>query len=174
VSGTSNAEVKELAAGLSRLELAEGQGEALLARYINYVDWLERAATRSRRAHYAMRLTAAVGGVAVTSMSSAEVLGDPASAVKWILLGTSLAVGVALALDGFLNLGERWRHYRRSVEILKSQGWRLIQRTNPYTDLNDEQAARMFAARVEDLIEEETAGYVRGPGRPASAPTATT
>ena len=62
-------------------------------------------------------------------MSSAEVLGDPAAAVKWILLGTSLAVGVALALDGFLNLGERWRHYRRAVELLKSQGWRLVQRT---------------------------------------------
>ena len=41
-----------------------------------------------------------------------EVLGDPAAGVKWVLLGTSLLVGVALAVDGFLNLGERWRHYR--------------------------------------------------------------
>lgn len=173
MAARSNNEVVDLAAALARLALPEGQQQALQARYIRYVDWLERAATRSRRAHYAMRLTAAVGGVLVTSMSSAEVLGDPVSIVKWILLGTSLAVGVALALDGFLNLGERWRHYRRSAEILKSQGWRLIQRTEPYTGLADEDAARMFAARVEDLIDDETGGYIRGPARPAATPTAT-
>jgi hypothetical protein len=56
-----------------------------------------------------MRLTAAIGAVVVTSVSSAEVLGDPAGAVKWILLGTSLAVSFGLAVDGCLNLGEGWR-----------------------------------------------------------------
>ncbi|MCA1678296.1 MAG: DUF4231 domain-containing protein [Actinobacteria bacterium] len=91
---------------------------------------------------------------------------------KWILLGTSLAVGVALALDGFLNLGERWRHYRRAVEVLKSQGWRLVQRTDPYTSLSDADAARAFAANVEDLIDEESGGFIRGPARPATTTTA--
>ena len=147
------------------------QQQALQARYISYIDWLERAAVRSRRGHYLMRMTAAVGGVIVASMSSAEVLGDPAAAVKWILLGTSLAVGVSLAVDGFLNLGERWRHYRRSVEALKSQGWRFVQRTGAYAGLADADAARAFAATVEDLIDEETGSYVKGPARPAAAPT---
>ncbi len=167
-----NKEVKELAAALNSLNMPDIQKEALQARYIAYVDWLERAATGSRRGHYLMRLIAAVGGVIVTSMSSAEVLGDPPDAVRWILLGTSLAVGIALALDGFLNLGERWRHYRRAAETLKSQGWRLVQRTDPYSNLSDTDAARAFAGRVEDLIGEETSGYVRGPARPAAAPPA--
>ncbi len=173
MSGARKSEAEELADALDRLDLSELQQQALKARYISYIEWLERAATRSRRAHYTMRLTAVVGGVIVTSMSSAEVLGDPAGAVKWILLGTSLAVGVALALDGFLNLGERWRHYRAAVEGLKSQGWRLIQRTDPYANLSDQDAARVFAARVEDLIDDETGGYIRGPARPASTPTTT-
>lgn len=171
MSATTNTEVEALAAALARLELSDAQQAAVQARYISYVDWLERAAVRSRRAHYALRLTAVVGGVVVTSMSSAEVLGDPVAAVKWILLATSLAVGIALAIDGFLNLGERWRHYRRSVEILKSQGWRFVQRTDPYRTLSDSDAARVFAARIEDLIDEETGGYIQGPARPATAPT---
>lgn len=174
MSATPKSEVEELADALAKLELTELQQQALQARYVNYVDWLERAATRTRRAHYAMRITAAVGGVVVTSMSSAEVLGDPPAAVRWILLGTSLAVGIALALDGFLNLGERWRHYRAAVEGLKSQGWRFVQRTEPYANLSDTDAAQAFAARVEDLIDEETGGYVRGPARPAAAPTSGT
>ncbi|MEA2475781.1 MAG: hypothetical protein QOE06_3696 [Thermoleophilaceae bacterium] len=171
MSGPRNSEVAALADALANLELPEMQRQALQARYISYIGWLERAATRSRRAHYLMRLTAAIGGVIVTAMSSAEVLGSPAGAVKWILLGTSLTVGVALAFDGFLNLGERWRHYRRAVEALKSQGWRLVQRTEPYLSLSDADAARTFAARVEDLIDEESGGYVRGPARPAAGPT---
>jgi len=164
-------EAHELADAFDKLELTDLQQQALKARYIAYIEWLERAATRSRRGHYAMRLTAATGGVIVTSMSSAEVLGDPPSVVRWILLATSLAVGVALVVDGFLNLGERWRHYRAAVEGLKSQGWRFVQRTEPYTDLSDADAARAFAARVEHLIDEETGGYVSGPARPAAAPT---
>ena len=162
-----------LAGALDALDLPDVQRQQLKARYIDYTDWLERAATGSRRAHYTMRLTAAVGSVIVTSMSSAEVLGSPPRVVSWILLGTSLAVGVALAVDGFLNLGERWRHYRAAVEGLKSQGWRFVQRTAPYTNLSDTDAARAFAARIEDLIGEEIGGYVQGPSRPAMAPTTT-
>lgn len=162
-----NDEVTDLEEAIARLDLSDTQHRALRARYIGYVDWLERAALRSRRGHYVMRMTAAVGGVIVASMSSAEVLGNPGGAVKWILLGTSLAVGVSLAVDGFLNLGERWRHYRRSVEALKSQGWRFVQRTDRYAGLDDRAAALMFAAAVEDLIDEETGSYVKGPAKPS-------
>ncbi len=166
-----NSEVTDLAEAIARLDLSDTQQRALQARYIGYVDWLERAALRSRRGHYVMRMTAAVGGVIVASMSSAEVLGNPGGAVKWILLGTSLAVGVSLAVDGFLNLGERWRHYRRSVEALKSQGWRFVQRTDDYDGLADDKAARRFAAKVEDLIDEETGSYVKGPALPTAKPS---
>jgi hypothetical protein len=167
-----NQEVAELAAALARLELPHGQ-EALQARYVSYVDWLERAAIRSRRGHYVMRLTAVIGGVIVTSMSSAEVLGDPGAAVQWILLGTSLAVGMALGVDGLLNLGDRWRHYRRASEMFKSQGWRFIQRTGDYAHLSDADAVRAFATKIEDLIDEETGGYISGPAQTKAASAGT-
>ncbi len=91
--------------------------------------------------------------------------------MKWVLLGTSLLVGVALAVDGFLNLGERWRHYRIAAEGLKSQDWRFIQGTEPYGSADVAQNARAFAGRVEELIDAETGGYVNGPARTAATPT---
>jgi hypothetical protein len=45
-----------------------------------------------------------------------------------------------------LNLGECSCHYRRAVEALKSQGWRLVQRTDPYINLSDPDAARASRA----------------------------
>src|SRR4029077_13398303 len=135
-------------------------------RYLYYVKWLESNATGSRRGHYTMRLIAAVGSVIVTSMSSAQVLGSAPRVVSGILLGASLAIGVALAIDGFLNLGDRWRHYRAAVELLKSQGWRFIQRTAPYAGLTDTDAARAFAGDVEDLIDKAIGEYVKIQSRP--------
>jgi hypothetical protein len=165
--------VQALTKALDALDLPDAQREQLKARYLDYVGWLESNATGSRRGHYTMRLIAAVGSVVVTSMSSAQVLGSAPRVVSWILLGTGLAIGVALAIDGFLNLGDRWRHYRAAVERLKSQGWRFIQRTAPYAGLSDTDAARAFAADVDDLIDNEISAYVNGPSRPAAPSTPT-
>lgn len=65
----TTSEADELAAALDKLELTDLQQQALKARFIACIKWLERAATRNRRGHYAMRLTATTGGVVVTSMS---------------------------------------------------------------------------------------------------------
>lgn len=157
--------------GLDALELPEIQRNQLKARYIDYIDFLERNATGSRRGHYATRLTAGIGSVIVTSLSGAKVLGNPPSVFSWILLVTSIAVGIALAVDGFLNLGERWRHYRAAVEGLKGQGWRFIQRTAPYAGLSDTDAAQKFAEHVEDLIRDEIGEYVQGPALPGPPST---
>jgi hypothetical protein len=170
VASTDGTEVKAIADALDALDLPEAQRQHLKARYLDYVSWLQHNATGSRRWHYAMRLIAAIGGVVVVSMSSAQVLGDAPRFVSWILLGTSLTIGVTLAVDGFLNLGERWRHYRAAAEGLKSQGWRFIQRTAPYENLSDTDAAHMFARDVEDLIAKEISAYVKGPSRPAPPP----
>ena len=170
MASTDGTEFKAIDKALDALDLPDVQRRHLKARYIEYVGGLPGIARGSRRWHYALRLIAAIGGVVVVSMSSAQVLGNAPRFVSWILLGTSLAIGVTLAIDGFLNLGERWRHYRAAAEGLKSQGWRFIQRTAPYETLNDTDAARMFARDVEDLIAKEISEYVKGPSRPAPPP----
>jgi uncharacterized protein DUF4231 len=170
VPKADNTEVEAIGKALDALDLPDVQRQQLKARYLDYVVWLQSNATGSRRWYYTMRLIAAVGSVVVASMSSAQVLGSPPRIVAWILLGTSLGTGVALAIDGFLNLGERWRHYRAAAEILKSQGWRFIQRTAPYDNLDDTDAARRFAGDVEELIAKEIGEYVKGPSRPAPPP----
>jgi hypothetical protein len=165
-------DVTLLREAFAALELPEAQRRQLESRYIEYVAWLERNASGSRRWHYAFRLTAIVGSVLVTSMSSAEVLGSPSRAISWTLLATRLAVGVAISVDGFLNLGERWRHYRGAVERLKSEGWTFIQRAAPYDQASDVEVVHAFATAVENLIRDENSEYITGPARPAiGAPT---
>ena len=54
----------------------------------------------------------------------------------------------------------RWRHYRRTVEALKSEGWQFFQLSGPYANMTHVQAYPAFAARVEELSREEVETYM--------------
>ncbi len=56
--------------------------------------------------------------------------------------------------------GERWRHYRRTVESLESEGWQFLQLSGPYVNMTHGQAYPDFATRVEELSREEVDRYM--------------
>ena len=56
--------------------------------------------------------------------------------------------------------GERWRHYRRTVESFKSEGWQFLQLGGPYVNMTHSQAYPDFATRVEELSREEVDRYM--------------
>ena len=73
----------------------------------------------------------------------------------------SLLVAISLAIEEFFNYGERWRHYRRTVESLKIEGWEFFQLSGGYKDFqNHDEAYHSFAARVEDILRHEVDAYI--------------
>ena len=70
-------------------------------------------------------------------------------------------VAVAVAIEGFFRYGERWRNYRRSCEVLKSEGWSFFQLTGPYGRYKTHaDAYERFAGRVETIIQEDVQTYI--------------
>jgi hypothetical protein len=66
-----------------------------------------------------------------------------------------------LAIEEFFNYGERWRHYRRSVENLKIEGWEFFQLSGDYMDFQSHiDAYPSFAAQVEDILRAEIDTYI--------------
>jgi hypothetical protein len=43
-----------------------------------------------------------------------------------------LLVATSAAIEEFFHFGERWRHYRRSVELLKAEGWKFFELAGVY------------------------------------------
>ena len=73
----------------------------------------------------------------------------------------SFVVAIAVAVEGFFHYGERWRHYRRTAELLKSQGWQFYELAGAYATYRSHKAAfRPFAGAVESLIAEDVNVYV--------------
>lgn len=145
---------------IEALELPELNKQFLQARWLEQVIWLDKKAWSSVLRHNLLRLTTIIGGVIVPALVSLNVGGGTATVIQGITFTVSLLVALSAAVEEFFHYGERWRHYRRTVESLKSEGWQFFQLSGPYANLTHVQAYPAFAARVEELSREEVETYM--------------
>ena len=151
-----NQEQEQLETAFAELDLGETQRANLGRRYLGYIDWLESAATRSRRAYYGLRLVAVITAAIVPAL----VASDLAGAWKVVAVVLGVVVAATTAAEAFLHLGDRWRHYRLVVELLKAQAWLFVQQAGPYAGTTPNQALSSFVERMEELIHGDVREYV--------------
>ena len=152
----------ECSALVDELDLSEQQKRFMRARWLNETVWLDGKATQSQQRYYLLRLVAIVGGLTVPALVSLNVQSDAAAAITWMTFALSLIVATAVAVEGFFRYGERWRHYRRTCELMKSQGWQFFELAGAYARYRSHKAAfRAFATAVEGLIAEDVDVYIR-------------
>ena len=79
-------------------------------------------------------------------------------------VGLSQLVAICAAVEQFFKFGDRWRHYRRSAELLKTHGWQFFELTGPYAPYNKHgghaEAFHLFASQIEEVIQSDVDGYV--------------
>jgi hypothetical protein len=115
----------QLAAIVERLDLEPIQRDYLSSRWLDQVRWMEGRARSCQRWYYGLRLGTITGGVVIPALVGLDIAGTVAVGVKWLVFGLGLLVALATSIDGFFRFGERWRHYRLTVELLKSEGWQF-------------------------------------------------
>jgi len=154
--------VEDLDAVVEELDLHERQKLYLRVRWLDQIAWLETSAKRSQRRYNALRLVAIVGGVIVPALVSLNVREtNVATRIAWTTFVVSLIVAAAVAVEGFFRYGERWRHYRRTAELLKSQGWQYFELAGAYEGHRTHGGAfRAFAAAVESVISDDVEMYL--------------
>jgi hypothetical protein len=148
---------------IDELPLKPVQREYLRMRWLDQILWMEKRATESRDRHYQLRVTAILGGLLVPVLVGlTPVEGDKSTlnVFRYTTAGLGAIVAVASAIDQFFSYGDRWRNYRRSAELLKSQGWQFFQLSGPYSkSTNHETAFSMFAGQVEEVIQRDVEVY---------------
>ncbi len=153
---------RDVDAQIDRLELDESRKAFVRSRWWGHVLWMERGATQSRRLHYALRLTSILGSVAIPALVALDVGQDADENRRWVTFWLGLLVAAATSLEAFFRYGERWRHYRHKVELLKGEGWAFFQLIGPiYAESRSHaDAFPVFATRVEDAIRNEVDVYI--------------
>ena len=159
---------RDLGKLIDSIDLPDHQKQFLRSRWLDQVLWMERAAGRARLRYYTLRLFTVLGAVVIPAMLSLNLTGDAETAVKWTTFAISLLVAASAAIDGFFHFGTRWRHYRRTVERLKSEGWSFAELSGPYHRPNaaHREAFPDFVSRVEQTLGQEVEDYVEGIAAP--------
>jgi hypothetical protein len=146
---------------IDSLDLDDRRKQFLQARWLDQVLWMEQEAQEANRWYYTLRLSAIVGGVIVPALVSLNVSGQAALWARWGVFVISLGVAISVTVEEFFRYGDRWRHYRQTVEILKNEGWRFFQLTGPYRRYPDHsQAYARFAEQVEEICQRDVQTYI--------------
>jgi hypothetical protein len=154
--GLKRAEMDQL---ITAIELPELNKQFLRARWLEQIMWMEEKALDALWWYRVLRLATIIGGVIVPALVSWTV-GDGDDLIKALTFIVSLVVALSAAVEEFFRYGERWRHYRRTVESLKSEGWQFLQLSGPYVNMTHSHAYPAFATRVEELSREEVDRYM--------------
>jgi hypothetical protein len=159
-------EYRQLERVISHLDMHEDKKEWMKDRWLEQVRWFDRKAVAASKRHYALRILAIVGGVLIPPLVSVQSLQDSykglAGGVAFVV---SLIVAGSVGLDELFRWGDRWRHYRRTAELLKIEGWLFIEgggRYKAHQQRHDfhERFFSLFASKVEDLVRHDVEVYL--------------
>lgn len=160
---------RELGAVIDALpDLNDQQKRFLRVRWLGQVLWWENKALNFRDKYNLLRMLIIIGGATVTvlvSLLSTELSPSARIIVQMFSIILSLLVTISAALEGVFQFGERRRHKRKAVELMKSEGWQFFQLSGRYYRFRDlengkDKAYAEFAARVEEMTQKEIEEYV--------------
>jgi hypothetical protein len=126
-------------------------------RYLEYLRWLEDGSASNLVLYYALRIPAIVLAALVPALIAFD-LGTVGRVITALL---GVVVAAFTAIEHFLSSGQRWRHYRGSVELMKSEGWSYLQLAGAYASHQTlDSAFPSFVTRIETLMRDEVREYV--------------
>jgi hypothetical protein len=157
-----------LSRAVGSLDMSEKRKEWMRDRWLDQVLWFDRRALHANRRYAALRMIAIAGGVLVPALVSLGHGAGDSSAWDWATPAAfiiSVMVAISVGLDSFFHFGERWRHFRRTAELLKTEGWLFIEgggRYKRYQHLASfhDKAFPLFATKVEELVRRDVEVYL--------------
>ena len=87
--------------------------------------------------------------------------GVSTEAIRILSFFVSLGVAALAAYEEVMQFGERWRHYRRTAELLKTLGWQYLTLSGVFKRFRThDDAFTAFTERVEDVLNQDVEGYL--------------
>jgi hypothetical protein len=154
-------DAREIVKVIDGLDLKDEVKDRIKVRWLNYVLWWSSRASKAKWKYYLLRAAVVVGGSLIPALIALRELDwgpDWLFAASSIL--ASLVVAVCVGLEELFHFGEIWREKRAAAELIKVEGFRFFQLTEPYRAMSHKTGYPVFAERVEALIEREIKDYI--------------
>lgn len=155
-------DVERIKTIIEKTDLSEREKDLMCYRWLVRVENMEKDARKSKVRHYLFKMIIIAGSAIVPVLASMnnppEVSTELTSQVfiYYTTLIMSMIVSISAGVHEFFRFGDRWRHYRGTVESLKSEGWHFIQQTGRYRTIGGHtKGYKRFAERVENILNQE-------------------
>jgi len=158
-------DLEQLRTLMSGVELNDQKlNEYINARWLNYVEWWDSRAAKAKWKYLTMRSAVVIGGAFIPALVGLREL-ERFSDVTWIFavasVLVSLVVAICAGLESVFGWGDIWREKRMAAELIKSEGFAFLQLIGGYAQFKTHQDAyKLFAQSVEDLIRHEIKDYI--------------
>jgi hypothetical protein len=160
-----------LEAILDGIDITPFQKGLLRERWLDQVTWMGAQARRARRRFLLYRIPVVVGGALTPALVTILLTshdptiswlgGIPIDVIRFLAFAVSLVVAICAGTEEVLKFGDRWRHYRRTAELLKTLGWQYLMLNGAFRRYSSHAAAfATFTERVEDTLNEDVEGYL--------------
>jgi Protein of unknown function (DUF4231) len=138
--------------------------EYINARWLKYVEWWDSRARKAKWKYLTVRSAVVIGSALIPALVGLRELTQFAD-VAWIFsvasIIVSLVVAVCAGLESVFGWGDIWREKRMAAELIKSEGFSFLQLTGGYAQfMTHQDAYKLFAQNVEDLIRHEIKDYI--------------
>ncbi len=153
---------------IDTLDMEEEKKEWMRDRWLDQVLWFDKKAAQANARHSSLHVVAISGGVlvpALVTLASRSSESNTLNLAGEMAFVVSLLVAIAVGLDSFFHFGERWRHFRRTAELLKTEGWLFIEgggryKTHQHLANFHDRFFPFFASKVEELIRRDVEIYL--------------
>lgn len=138
-------------------EAGQKRYQASRSKYWNetweYVEEARKGAAKNRRIHNTFQAIIILGSILVTSLTSAMAGSSPSN---WITVLISIMVTAAAGFSSYFKFRERGFNLQQTANAIEKESNSLDLRIRDYADnMEEDEAMRTYAERVEDLKEEQ-------------------
>ena len=149
---------------MNGVKLCDQSNEYINARWLNYVEWWDSRASKAKWKYFALRRAVVIGSAlipALVGLRESQHFGDVAWIFSVVSIAVSLMVAICAGLESLYGWGDIWREKRVAAELIKSEGFSFLQLSGTYAQFDTHQDAyKLFAQSVEDLIRHEIKDYI--------------
>lgn len=161
-----------MSAVLESLAISDFQKGLLRERWLDQLTWTGAQARKARRRFLTFRVPVVIGGVLVPALITLLLSSAAGATIGWLgnisvdvirflAFASSLTVAIFAGVEEVMHFGERWRHYRRTTELLKTLGWQYLMLNGVFRRYESHaKAFASFTERVEDTLNEDVEGYL--------------
>lgn len=163
--GPQLVDLEELKTLMTGVQLSDVKlNEYINARWLKYVEWWDCRSREAKWKYLGLRSAVVIGGAlipALVGLRELPQIGKYAWMFAVASIAASLVVAICTGLESLFGFGDIWREKRMAAELIKSEGFSFLQLTGGYAQFKThEEAHKLFAQNVEDLIRHEIRDYI--------------